>query len=316
MAIFVMSVQMGPAFGPLIGGFVTENISWRWTQWVILFGIAIVLTITMLMHETYKTAILQARAKRMGIDGPPREERTAAQSIKFFARQTLIRPMHMTFTEPIVTFFDIYTAFLFGLLNAFFAAFSWVFENTYGFNLGAVGLTYLGQAVGSIIGCAVIIYTSKVVWAKETDRLKESDPNARLPPERKLIIAKIGAVLLPIGLFWYGWTAQHNVHWISPVIAEGFFSCANILIFTCALMFLQDCYGAKYGASAASSNTFARYLTAFAFPLFAIQMFEGVGTGWACSILGFFSILLIPIPFLFDKYGERIRQKSKYQPDE
>jgi hypothetical protein len=33
----------------------------------------------------------------------------------------------MMFTEPIVTFFDIYNAFNFGLLNAFFAAFSWVF---------------------------------------------------------------------------------------------------------------------------------------------------------------------------------------------
>lgn len=32
MAAFITSVQMGPALGPLIGGYVVEGESWRWTQ--------------------------------------------------------------------------------------------------------------------------------------------------------------------------------------------------------------------------------------------------------------------------------------------
>ena len=46
--------------------------------------------------------------------------------MKQFVTKTVSRPIYMMFTEPIVTFFDIYNAFNFGLLNAFFAAFSWV----------------------------------------------------------------------------------------------------------------------------------------------------------------------------------------------
>ncbi|EME41322.1 hypothetical protein DOTSEDRAFT_81674 [Dothistroma septosporum NZE10] len=316
MAVFVTSVQMGPVLGPLIGGFVTEKRNWRWTQWVILFGIAIVLAITLGAKETYKDTILKSRARRLGIKGPPEPQRTPIEYFKYFAKKTIVRPLHMTATEPIVLFWNIYTAFLFGLLNAFFAAFSYVFKTTYDFGLGSVGLTYLGQAVGSVAGLTIIVFISETIWAKELAKIRETDLTATLPTEKKLILAKLGAPLLPASLFWFGWTARPSIHWISPVAAEALFSCANLLIFTCALMALQDCYGAQYGASAASSNTFARYLAAFVFPLFAVQMFEGLGTGWAASLLGFVSLLMLPIPFVFQRHGESIRAKSKYRPDE
>lgn len=117
-------------------------------------------------------------------------------------------------------------------------------------------------------------------------------------------------------LFWFAWTARPSIHWICPVIAEAFFSCGNLLVFTCSSLYLTDCYGAMYGASAWSSNTFLRYLAAFAFPLFTIQMYEGLGTGWATSLLAFVSCVLVPIPFAFDRYGDRLRQRSSYAPHE
>ena len=33
------------------------------------------------------------------------------------------------------------------------------------------------------------------------------------------------------------------MHWIVPIIAEAFFSCGNLLIFTTASLYLTDCYG-------------------------------------------------------------------------
>lgn len=42
-------------------------------------------------------------------------------------------------------------------------------------------------------------------------------------------------------------------------------------------------------------------------------VYEGLGTGWATSIFGFISLALLPIPFLFFKYGVGIRAKSKYE---
>lgn len=44
MTTYIAMVQSGSAFGPMIAGFVVENEGWRWTQWVILFALAGVLS--------------------------------------------------------------------------------------------------------------------------------------------------------------------------------------------------------------------------------------------------------------------------------
>lgn len=37
-------------------------------------------------------------------------------------------------------------------------------------------------------------------------------------PEYRLITMMPGAVLLPIGLFWYGWTAEKKLFWLGRYI--------------------------------------------------------------------------------------------------
>ena len=122
----LMLIRTGPVFGPIVGGFVTESKSWRWTQWVILFGLVVAFVLTCFMTESYKTVILRRRAKRLGFPLSKKTKSSVAKSMRHFLTKTISRPIYMMCTEPIVTFFDIYNAFNFGLLNAFFAAFSWV----------------------------------------------------------------------------------------------------------------------------------------------------------------------------------------------
>jgi hypothetical protein len=42
-------------------------------------------------------------------------------------------------------------------------------------------------------------------------------------------------------------------------------------------------------------------------------VYHKLGVAWASSLLGFLSLLMLPIPFVFFKYGPRIRQKSHYE---
>jgi DHA1 family multidrug resistance protein-like MFS transporter len=69
-----------------------------------------------------------------------------------------------------------------------------------------------------------------------------------------------------------------------------------------------------YAASAVAGNTIIRSLTAAAFPLFSTQMFVNLGINWAGTLLGCIALILAPIPFLFYKYGRRIRTKSTFAP--
>lgn len=51
-----------------------------------------------------------------------------------------------------------------------------------------------------------------------------------------------------------------------------------------------------------------------AVPLFASGMYHNLGINWATSLLGFLAVALLPVPFLFYRYGARIRKLSKYSP--
>lgn len=84
-------------------------------------------------------------------------------------------------------------------------------------------------------------------------------------------------------------------------------------IFLQALNYLVDAY-LMFAASAIAGNTFLRSLCGAAFPLFARQMFDGMGIQWAGTLLGCVAVVLAPIPFIFYKYGAKIRQRSAYAP--
>ena len=113
-------------------------------------------------------------------------------------------------------------------------------------------------------------------------------------------------------LFWFGWSARSDVHWISPVLAGIPFAWGNLCIFLSAALYFIDTYGPLNGASAMAANGVARYTLGAVFPLFTFQMYQRLGVGWATSLLGFISVAMLPIPWLFYKYGERIRAKSRY----
>lgn len=84
-------------------------------------------------------------------------------------------------------------------------------------------------------------------------------------------------------------------------------------IFLQALNYLVDAY-LMFAASAIAGNTFMRSLAGAGFPLFARQMFNGMGIQWAATLLGCIAIALAPIPFIFHIYGAKIRQRSAYAP--
>ena len=97
-------------------------------------------------------------------------------------------------------------------------------------------------------------------------------------PEARLLPMVFGGILFVIGLFWFGWTADPSIHWLSPVFAAGFIGAGFNIIFQQCINFLVDTYQ-LYAASAVSANTFLRSLIAAGLPLAARPMFNNLGVG-------------------------------------
>jgi len=118
-----------------------------------------------------------------------------------------------------------------------------------------VGLNYLGMGVGSFFGFGFSLAANKVY-----DRLAEANEGKGLP-EYRLPTLFITSWFIPIGLFWYGWSAQAKLHWIMPVIGTVWFGLGVVSIFVAIQNYLVD--GFKYAASALAASTVLRSLFGF-----------------------------------------------------
>lgn len=296
---------------PLLGGFVVEAYGWRWTQWTLLFCAAASLAPAVFMKETCQDTLLRRRDKARGVVHPELR-RSRREKAKSFVRTLLVRPLHMAIVEPVVGLYTLYIALNIGMTYAFFGAFPYVFRTVYGFNVAQIGLTFLGLGGGTLVGCAFMIFFSRIVFTRQVARSKSVGDEGRVPPEERLYFGMIASILLPVSLFWFGWTARADVHWIWPVLAEGVYGMGSLFAFMSAVLYMMDFYGPRYGASAMAVNNVARYLLGAAFPLFIVQMYEGLGIGWASSLLGFVNLGMTPIPWAFYVWGPRLRERTRY----
>jgi hypothetical protein len=119
----------------------------------------------------------------------------------------------------------------------------------------------------------------------------------------------LGGLMIPIGIFWYAWTAGPDVPWPSAICASFLTGCGMYLLFIQGFNYIVDCY-TSMANSAMGVNGSMRSIFGAIFPLFASQMFHSLGVAPATSILGGVSVALIPVPVCFWYWGERIRAWS------
>ncbi|KAJ2901384.1 Efflux pump atB [Zalerion maritima] len=313
MMLFSLAPFLGPSIGPLIGGFINSNVYWRWTYYVLLIWAALLLVaIFFFVPETYHPVVLmnKARAFRKST-GDSRWKAPMEKTNKSIVRtigRSLLRPIQMLVFESMVLLLCIYTAVLLGILYLFFGAFPLVFRTNHGFTLWQVGLTFLGIFVGMILGAA-----TDPIWGRIRNQLiakKEAETGeVGSEPEFRLPVAIAGGFLVPVGVFWFAWTTMPEVHWIVPIIGSAFFGAGTLLVFTGVFTFLVDAYP-LYAASALSANALVRCSFAAIFPLFGEQMYKRLGYQWATSVLGFLTLVMMPFPYIFFRYGKKIRGRT------
>ena len=217
---------------------------------------------------------------------------------------SLVKPITLNFTEPIVFLLNLYIALIYGLLYIWFESFPLVFVEIYGFSLGLEGVTFLGIMVGTLVAVTVIFLWNYYYLEKQFDAA------GNIEPEKRLMPALVGCFFVPVCLFWFGWSSRKSIHWIMPVIGSSFFGLASFALFNAVLPYLSDAYPDSV-ASVLAGNDLMRSAFGAGFPLFATAMFKKLGIAWASSTLAFLGIAFIPIPFALYKWGKQIRLRSK-----
>ena len=291
----------------------------------------ILITVVLFLPETFPPILLKWKAQHLrtltGDDRYRGSIEVRQESFFVRLRRALYRPFLLTSREPIIMLIALYLTVVYIVLFTFLEGFTFIFQETYGISQGLTGLCFLAIIIGLFGATALVPLIYK--WAKRDLQKVKEQGGDRLPPEFRLWYSMLGgAFALPISLFWMGWTARSDISIWSPLAAAVLFGYGMFLtpykpntmltsvpgtlcIFITSYQYIIDSYE-TYAASALASITFIRYIASGGMTVVGIPFYKNLGVPYTLTIMGCISALLVPVPYVFFKYGWWIRSKSKY----
>lgn len=240
-----------------------------------------------------------------------------------------------------------YTGFAFAVVFLFFAAFPFILSRPpYSFTVSQNGLFFLGIGLGVLLAGLTSILIDRYVYQAAHKRASVKG-NAHARPEHRLYSAMLGSLGIPVGLFWFAWSADNGVHWIVPCIATVPFAWGNLCLFVSQLLSrfrtpvlthdsvlgialsnrrlrpvqrsvgdggerLSPLFARSRLSPVRSSESVLAHCFKPALVLTCAAVYQRLGIGWATSLLGFLSVAMLPIPWVLFKWGPKIRKRSRY----
>lgn len=305
IAYFAAAPYCGPVIGPIVCGWINIG-SHRLDLffWVNMAFSGVIMIIVGLIPETYAPVILKRRAKKLrketGDENIITEQEKVKLTFRDIVRTSLIRPITMILTEPVLDLMCMYIVLIYAMLYAFFFAYPVIFGKLYNYNDGQIGLMF----IPILIGAGFALVATPQIEKHFRTICERRDPT----PEDRLIGAMIGAPFIPIALFILGATSYHHIIWVGPASSGIAFGFGMVLCYYSVNNYIIDSYQ-QYAASALAAKVFLRSGGGAAFPLFTTQMYNTLGLNWASWLLAFIGIGMFFIPFGFYFLGAAIRAK-------
>lgn len=311
LAFYAFFVANGPSFGPTICSLLIAADSsvdaWRNPQYFCgLLTIVLFVVCEIACSETFKPVLLSKIAKRLRIQTGNWAIHSSHDEWELTTRELtqvhLLRPFKML-ASPVIFIIALFASYVFGVLYLLISGIHEAFYITRGWT-GTVGtLPNISLSVGVTIGLFINMAWGRIYAKKIMANNGQPLPEERLPPLMYF------AWTMPFGILLFSWTSWSSIHWIVPCIGIVFAGCGFVLIFQGCLNYLVDTYR-TYAASAIAANTILRSIFAATFPLFTSQLFDNLGVHWGGSVIGFIALAMIPIPYVFYRYGAAFRERN------
>ncbi|KAL2145925.1 hypothetical protein VTI28DRAFT_5799 [Corynascus sepedonium] len=232
-----------------------------------------------------------------------------APDARMMVKLVIVQPLQLLGTEPIVIMVTIISAVSWGIIYLFTESLPDVYlsMSEAGFTRTTSSLAFLALLPGVGLSFLPRLWDQRVVR-------KGLQRSEGIQPEDKIIGFAVAAPALAIGLIWFSWTvppAITSAHWMVPTAAlvpVGF--AVNEMAYTLSA-YLTDAYQ-LYAASAFCGLAFVRALVSGLMPLVAQQMYPRLGANVAGTIVACFALVFCLAPWIFFRYGKRLRERSPF----
>lgn len=223
IAIYQLAPVLGPAIGPIVGAYLCQYGSWRWAFWGnAAFCLVLQAVAHFALHETYPPRLLGVKAVKLreatGDGSLKTQWEHENRTLPSLLRTSLSRPWILLGTQPIIQLFALYQAFNFGMLYLLISGFPQLWEGRYGMEKGLASLNYISIAAGSLLGVNICGPVTDTIHRrlKKKHGLGEDQPGL---PEFRLPLMIPASVVIPLGIFLFGWSAEAKLHPVVPNVS-------------------------------------------------------------------------------------------------
>lgn len=342
MGIFQAGLLVPVAIGPVIGGAIAGSLGWRAIFWFLTaYGGVFLLFLIVFLPETLRSIVANGSQTPSSLIGKyplttyqrlskiewNREISTALPDAK--KRIDISGPFRILISKhatPIIVFLSIYYA----VWQMSITAMSTLFEEKYNLKETQIGLTFIANGVGSMIGTLI---TGKILdrdykkvkaaydaqmaqtdlengseLARSVTQTEEDFPieNARL----RLI--PIFSVIQCLSIVVFGWTIQypHRVPIAVPIVSTFITGWTAVSTQSTIMTYLVDVFSDRSAAASASLNL-ARCLFAAGGTSIVMPMINGIGVGLTFTICAIVQLVALLGPAIQWKFAAGWRKQSR-----
>lgn len=283
-------------------------------RWVFYLTSIITISTSLLLlttHETHpslllthKVALLQNIRTDLILQTQPL---TPVPDLRTSIHLSLLRPLHLFFTEPIILLTSLTSAFATALLYLLPAALPLIYSaHPFHFSPQRATLLFLFAAIGLALSTLTRFYDRHIL--RKTQRA-----NLPFSPEKNLSSLILSAPLLAIALWWFAWSVPpkaHSAPWPASAISLIFHGYAISEIDINLTRYLTESYPA-HTSTAFIPLLFLRAIFSGVFPLFTTPLYKNLNNNTAGVILAALATLFCLVPLVLVMYGKRIRGGSR-----
>lgn len=327
MGIFQAGLLVPVAVGPIIGGALADCLGWRAIFWFLaIYSGVFVVSLILLMPETLRSVVGNgsripsnpiARYPLVVYQRTSRVKWDVATEPAARKRIDLVGPFRILVSKqaaPVIVFLAVYYA----VWQMSITAMSTLLEDRYGLGETDIGLSFIANGVGSMVGTLVM---GKVldndyrrIKARYESHNADGDGDSdgtNFPLEKaRLRLVPIFALLQCASIILFGWTIQYaqKVHMAVPIVSTFITGWTAIATQSVIMTYLVDVFHDRSAAASASLNL-ARCLFAAAGTSSVMPMVNALGVGLAftvCVVAQLVALLGLAVQW---RFGARWRRE-------
>jgi multidrug resistance protein len=342
MGIFQAGLLVPVAVGPIIGGALAGSLGWRSIFWFLtIYSGVFLLLLALTLPETLRSIVANGSRRPTSwilkfplnvfqkTSGVSWDRNVSSAQLPPRKRIDVVGPLRILVSKqagPIITFLAVYYA----VWQMSITAMSSLFADHYGLSETQIGLTFIANGVGSMVGTLVTGKILNLDYARVEARHKahitgvahelqqnptggqQSLAHEDFPIEKaRLRLVPLFSILQCLSIMLFGWSINYpkQVHIAVPIVSTFITGWTAVSTQSVIMTYLVDVFHDRSAAASASLNL-ARCLLAAGGTSFVMPMINGIGVGWAFTVCVATQVLALGLLVVQWKFGARWRREA------